>query len=142
MFPALRYQFALQTVQIPNPYLPPSSYDSDFPNPNSCDARRHLFRSRSGKEQFVILPAMQGKTKVRLSIHRNSIRFNLRPHSTLFANVAQIDGEPVASIDHGRRQSLFAEKAPLSNSRHGVEVTRKVTRSNLLAAREQIDRCG
>src|SRR6185369_3366808 len=117
-----------------HPYLPPARYGAKVADINSRDPGWHLLPSRCCEEQFVVFSAVQGKPKISLSGHRNFVGFDLGTHTALFANVAQVGGKPIADIDHGRRQPLFAEKASHLNSRRGMEMPGKIPNANLLPA--------
>src|SRR5882757_4668816 len=93
VLPPARLKFVADLVAVHQKDFSLAFNVPDVGDGSSRNAGRHTLPRWSGKEQFVILSAMQREFEIhfaRWPPHarpRNQFRLNLRPDATLFANM-------------------------------------------------------
>src|SRR5579862_5961924 len=132
MFPTLRAKSLPGSVLPKHHYLLPARDLADPRDGNLRDASRDRFPLGRSKEQLVIFAPIERKAEIDSSLLSADLRAgngrcrDFGTHPRLLADVAQIGGEAVAQIDHGRGKPPLAEKPADRNAWNGREVSRKI----------------
>jgi hypothetical protein len=89
--------------------------------------------SATREEEFKILTPAEGQSQgiqaeklghmLCRRIHRNMISIDPRSHPTLLGQSAEIRGETIAQVDHGRGESGLGQDLPFSIASHGIELS-------------------
>ena len=103
---------------------------ADIGERNSGDLRRDALRGGRGEEKLVIFAAVECEFERNFAARPadastgNPFGHDFRADSALLADVGKVGGEPVAGVNHGAHEALFAESAAEGDARLGIEVAR------------------
>ena len=108
------------------PSRPAADDTPDLCNGNSGNRAGNARRWSRGKEQLVVLAAVERLFERRLGVDGQGAGIDLGRDTRLLTEMAEIGGEPVAQIDAGRGQAAPGQRQSLRDARLGIEMRGKL----------------
>src|ERR1700722_14154665 len=138
MLPASWFEFVHFVRLSAEESLRPPGDVADLRYGDAGDLGRNPLARRDREKEFIVLAPVQCEIKIHFANrladlgagNEGGIEFGA--HAAFFTEVRQVGGEPVASVDHGRSQPLFAQNASEFDSGLRIKVARIVPRVQLL----------